>query len=307
MAFKVLLFVLVFFLGTSFSWAKERNVPVETLPVFYQDELVKVVSDTKLTEAEALKIADLVKQAMKFDKEQLGWDNITCLDKPIMVGVLTDKFQKQYFDCTFMGGSFGPNFFAMADDYATEKAFYGVVAHEITHTFVGRLFGKFNQRTIGWSAVWGEGIALNMGKRFRLATQKDIYPSGHVYVNKKDESLTGEDARFVFSCENSKDLTKDQKIKYDSLCYPVGQQFIEFIRIHLNGKGCPDTIKIIANILTDMAATHKPFNDEFKEKFGTEYSIAQEQFIKHLITTQTDPEKRFAGTIFEPNRGRPNM
>jgi hypothetical protein len=259
------------------------------LPLILQTKFIRLVSDKPIMKAQAQEVTSTVETAYDFDLDQLGWSKKGALAEPFTVSIVSRSWRDKN-KLHFMGGTFARDLFCLSDDVFVEPVYMGVIAHELTHMLVIRSFNGAEARDYGWSALMGEGLALHNGKMFRLARQKDIYPQGRVPANSIDQDMTGADTQRMFSLTG-------EAAEGNALRYPVGQQFVEFLRVGLNGKGRSDAIRQLGVIVADMAITHRQFKDEFPEHFGTKLADAQIQFVRLIKQTEKHPDQRFAGTI----------
>ncbi len=264
------------------------------LPEVTRDGFVKIVADRPLSASQGKRVLDLIERAYEFDIDQLGWKKTGNLAMPMTVAVVSDKWMKAH-RLRFMGGSFNSTVFAVRDEMFSNPVYDGVIAHELTHLLVMRQFLGDEARNHGWSAVMGEGMASHNGKRFRLATNQKRYPQHRIPANDIDQTMTGLDAKQVFS--ETGDVAESNRFRY-----PVGLQFIEFVRLRLDGKGHSDAIRQFGAMVADMARTHKPFDKEFQEHFGTLLDGAHLQFVQFITSTENNPAARFADTILMPKK-----
>jgi hypothetical protein len=99
------------------------------------------------------------------------------------------------------------------------------------------------------------------------------------------------------------ELSEKDQARWQDLVYPLGRQFIEFVRVDRKEHGFPDAIPKLGEIIADMAQTHKTFEVEFEEKFGVKLSSLQKQFEELLRNTQGNSDARFKNTIFQQAKG----
>jgi hypothetical protein len=66
----------------------------------------------------------------------------------------------------------------------------------------------------------------------------------------------------------------------------------------------PDAERRIGAIINDMAVTQNSFSDEFRSQFGVNLTDAQQEFVDFITRTEGDPETRFAGTMWKPDKSQ---
>lgn len=285
------------------SFGEPQNKLLYKLPMIYSDGFIRVVSDTKISAAEGKALAEVVRKAIEFDMRTLSWNADT--NNGCWIAIIS----REYGNRTLHTDAVEPDLFVGGlETYRKDKQrFSAIVAHELGHIIVYRRFGKVNPRLLGWSRPWDEGLAQSLEYRFELASNQQQYPHGCVKARSGDMRLTADDAIWIFAQEklvarkNGYELSAEDQQRWADCVYPLGRQFIEFIRVDLNdGKGCPDAIPKIGNLVKRIANSHQNLDVEFQNEFGIELSEVQRQFVEHLRRTQKNPALRFQNSIIEP-------
>ncbi|RTL36659.1 MAG: hypothetical protein EKK48_25830 [Candidatus Melainabacteria bacterium] len=290
------------------SFGQPENKQLYNLPTVYESSFARVVSDCRIPKAEAKAVAAMVTDAVNFDMEALGWTSKS-LKKKYCVAILSTAYAKKTLNAEPGGEALELDLLASNyENYKKDKIrFSTVLAHEIAHLLVYRTLNGLNPRQLGWSRPWDEGLAQSLEYRFDLAKHKYLYPSGRIPARSYDNRLTADDAIWLFQQEKfvarkeGYDLDKKEQERWADCVYPLGRQFIEFIRVDLNGSGCPNAITKIARVVYEMANTHQMFDVEFKREFGIDLVDVQNQFVEHLRETQNNPKIRFIKGIISPN------
>ncbi len=272
---------------------------VAKLPERLKTDSIRVLSDKPLKKEQAQRVLKTIENAYTFDLLQLGWERKGAFGAPLTVAILSTGYMNKH-NTFFRGGTFNRALFAMSENFLLNPVYAGVAAHELTHLLVIRNFGDIDGRALGWSALMGEGLANLNGAKFRITTQKSILTDGRVPAKDLDQKMTAADVRKMLSLKG--DLAENNPFRYRA-----GEQFIEFLRVRLNGKGDKNTITKLGSVLATMAKTHAKFEEQFQKQFGTNLDDAHDQFIQFIGKTEGKPHERFAGTVLrEKHPGEPD-
>lgn len=294
----------------SASFGEPENKLLYKLPTIYSDGFIRVVSDAKISKAEGAKVAAVARKAIDFDLNTLGWDNAKTAKNGYCIAIISRDYGKRTLHSDGFGGEAleGDLFAGGLETYRKDKQrFSAIVAHELAHIIVYRCFGNVSARKYGWSRPWDEGLAQSLEYRFELTSYKQKFPSSRMKARWGDMRLTADDAVWTFEQEKfvarkqGYELSAKDQQRWADCVYPLGRQFIEFIRVGLHdGEGCPDAIPKLGKVIQRVAKSHRMFDVEFKEEFGLELSDAQREFVDHLRKTQNSPLMRFKDSIIEP-------
>ncbi len=290
------------------AFGDPANKPLYKLPTIFADKNVRVVSDANLSQVEGKWIVGVVEDAIDFDTKAMALNKEDVFKKGFCVAILSTPYLTKKLHSELGGETLELDLIEVCQEtYEKDKERFAVViAHEMTHALVYRMFGTLNPRLLGWSRPWDEGFAQTNENRFALAMHKRSYPTGHIKIRQGDRLLTIDDAVWLFKQEKlvaikkGYELNEKDQQRWAGVVYPLGRELIEFIRVNLNGHGYPDVVVKISQVVAEMGKRHRKFDVVFQEKFGIDYPSVQRQFIDHLRKTQNNMALRFKNSMFTP-------
>jgi hypothetical protein len=284
---------------------------LKSLPVYYDDGRVSVVSDVPLDDASASSFAARIADAYSFDLERLGWRNPPTLDRlPVRLEALSGPAMRQFYP-GFSGAAMGTQLFVMGTPSLTVGG-QGIIAHEVSHIQSAR-------EGSGLPHWLEEGKAGVLQRLFMLARGVAFKAPGPFSA-----TITSAAALDILEQSSFGPATVGAA-SYE----PVGLMFAEFIRTRLAKSGTyspdpgggdfSDAVRRFARIIERINVVKKQFlsahpratwtevqakntfEAAFKLQFAMTIDEAKAQFSAWLDDTQPlvndAPNTRFVGTI----------
>ncbi len=271
------------------------------LSTIWQDSFVKIVSDEKLSKTQAQAVAKKIEDAYSFDKAQQKWTNTAPLGKQVTVEVLS----KGGFDAVLGGDSSGvagvtldANHMAVPDDLLARNNpdDDDTLAHELGHVQDFREGGRALDKQI--PIYLQEGKEYVLGDEYPIALHEDGSDPALPHIAKQVGSVTGDQALDVMQHYRTPDAESDQS-RDGFRDETTGALYVEFLATRLNGKGVPDAVSRIAQVISDVGTGAK-YDAAFQKQFGMSSADTEKAFVDYVKSTEGKPAERLQGTIWAP-------
>jgi hypothetical protein len=262
----------------------------------YQDEHVRVVSDEPLDPAAGKALSDRIEKAYSWDEGQQHWKQPGPLGSQLTVAVLSRPvFSALTGDPTgsVAGVTTGPNLFVVPDSVIGRKSAMDdeTIAHELGHVQDFREGGKGLQQV---PIYLQEGKEYCLGERYPLS-EKMANP--HIqYVANELGKITGKDAQRVMT-QFRTPQDEAGSGNFGFIGETTGALFVEYLRTRLGGKGVPDALPRVANVIAQVGSGSS-YAAAFKGQFGVSPTQAESDFVRYIHQTEGNPTARLAGTLF---------
>lgn len=265
----------------------------------WQDQFVRVVSDEKLSKAQAQAVAKKIEDAAKFDAAQQKWPDSKPLGKQVTVEVLS----KKGFDAIFGGDAggtagvtLGPDLMAVPDTVATKSTpdDDDTLAHEVAHVQDERIGGD---RIDLVPTYLQEGKAYVLGDSYPIALHEDASDPALRSIAKQVGGVTADKAQDVM--DHYRDPEAEEDPSRDGFVdETTGALYVEYLRTRLNGQGVSDTMPRLAKVISEVGKG-ATYEDAFQKQFGVSVKQSEQGFVKFVKDTEGKPAERLKGTLWE--------
>jgi hypothetical protein len=259
-----------------------------TLRCQSDDNFLQVFSDHAVDAARCKGIVTRALKAYTFVADRAAWK-----DRPLLTAHHLEFALVGDNAINVLGYAKGPNLMVMKDSYMDNPLSEGTLAHELTH------IQDFRQlRGQKMPSFMFEGRALTIGQAYRL----NVGQAAGDY----DRQMASSAARFT--SEQAAALMDNYSGRgWDNQA--IGTVVVEYMRVQWNG-GIADINSRLSRMIERMAAGRE-FEQAFQDEFGVTAEAFAGSFTGFLQSTQGDPKRRLAGTMWQsispnaPAAGKP--
>jgi hypothetical protein len=266
----------------------------------YRDQHVHVVSDEPINPQAGKALSDKIEKAYDWDEGQQHWNREEPLGTPLTVAVLSrQNFSALTGDSTgsVAGVTTGPNLFVVPDSVLGRKSAMDdeTIAHELGHVQDFREGGEGLQQV---PIYLQEGKEYCLGERYPVS-EKMKNPHTQ-YVGNILGKISAQDAQRVMTHFRTGE-DEAQSGNFGFIGETTGALFVEYLRTRLGGKGVPDALPRIANVISQVG-TGQSYDQAFRSQFGVDPQQAERSFVQYIHDTEGNPTARLSGTLFAPKK-----
>jgi hypothetical protein len=191
------------------------------------------------------------------------------------------------------GVTTGPNLFVVPDTVLGRKSALDdeTIAHELGHVQDFRQGGNGLQQV---PIYLQEGKEYCLGEKYPLA---EHMANPHTqYVGNILGKITAQDAQKVMSSFRTPQDEAGSG-NFGFIGETTGALFVEYLRTRLGGKGVPDALPRVANVISQVGSGNS-YDAAFKSQFGLAPKEAEQSFVDYIGKTEGNPQARLSGTLF---------
>ncbi len=240
------------------------------------DSFLEIYSDHAVDAGRCKAIAARVLKAYAFVADKSAFkDRAVLKAKPLQFALVGDGAIK------VLGYAKGQNLMVMKDSYMENPLSEGTLAHELTH------IQDFRQlRGKRMPSFMFEGRALTIGQAYRV----HLGQAPGDYDRQMARSAVG------FTAEQAMALLDNYNAHgWDNQA--IGTVVVEYMRAQWKG-GVADINPRLSRMIERIAGGRE-FDQAFQDEFGIGAEAFAEAFAAHLRSTQGDPKRRLAGTMWQ--------